>query len=822
MPANSIEDRENINDAAVSALQPLPAGVGPGAIVDARGARWRVEQVVPRADCCELHLAGETRASRQVLLWPFDRPSAIERRTRFRPVRLRTWWRSIGALASRQIGPLVPRARLVRADVLPYQLEPAIAMAAGALRIVLADEVGLGKTVQAGWIVADLVERERDARVLIVVPAGLKRQWAAELASLFDIHAAMVDAAWLRAAIADIPADVSPWAAPGVYLASTDLVKRPDVATSLASHVWDLLIVDEVHAAAAPTERHGALSLIAARGRRVVSITATPYSGDAAAFASVVALGRTPGSPPPIMFRRSREDIGDTRRRRHRFATVAIGRREFRLQRLLERYCRDVWQEAAGDVGGARLAVTILRKRALSSPAAAERSLRRRLSLIEGIADVPRQLPLFDDEEPADDDLPSSALAAPGFSDLNRERKWLSTLIDASVAARAHDSKLRCLLRLLRRTRSDATIVFTEYRDTLRHLADSIPDALHLHGGMSAFERSAVQRTFNEEGGVLLATDAASEGLNLQQRCRLVVNYELPWNPARLEQRIGRVDRIGQQRSVHAITLVARDTAEDLVVANLTRRLGRVAATLGERDRLAALLDDTRVARSVIGGEDQNAGSKDPAYDGDRACNEGELHATALPPDVRAEAAAAATQLRARSAAAQPSARSLISSVRASRALAGGCAIVVRTVAQTSAGVEVAQRCAIVHVPRDIVKPRAARDARRAAAVGAEAILARLDECVPDLQPWFHETVRVHAAAIDARIQRETALRDRRADTAPVQRGLFDRRALFAADRQSELERTLHSQHTERLLALERERTLQLSATPAGVLIVWR
>src|SRR5262249_43332597 len=133
------------------------------------------------------------------------------------------------------------------------------------------------------------------------------------------------------------------------------------------------------------------------------------------------------------------------------------------------------------------------------------------------------------------------------------------------------------------------------------HLAVAFPQALQLHGGMSAADRSLVQQQFNEHGGWLLATDAASEGLNLQQRCRLIVNYELPWNPARLEQRIGRVDRIGQGRPVHAMTLVARDTAEDLVVANVTRRLERVWATLGERDRLAAFLDEVRIARSVIG-----------------------------------------------------------------------------------------------------------------------------------------------------------------------------------------------------------------------------
>ena len=102
---------------------------------------------------------------------------------------------------------------------------------------------------------------------------------------------------------------------------------------------------------------------------------------------------------------------------------------------------------------------------------------------------------------------------------------------------------------------------------------------------MTSVERAAVQAAFNRDGGRLLATDAAAEGLNLQGRCRVIVNFELPWNPARLEQRIGRIDRMGQRRAVHAITITARDTAEHVVISGLVRRLTRIVHTLGTRDR---------------------------------------------------------------------------------------------------------------------------------------------------------------------------------------------------------------------------------------------
>ena len=218
MPANSIDDRKIGNIGSITPPQRLPDWVTPGARVVVRGARWRVEQALARENCCELHVASESDDGRRVFLLPFDRPAAVERRAALAVVRLPAWWRAVVSAVAGEIGPFTPRARSVRADVLPYQLEPAIAMARGALRVILADEVGLGKTVQAGWIIADLVERQRDARVLIAVPAGLRRQWVTELDTLFGVTATTVDAPWLRATVSDIPADVSPWSAPGIYL----------------------------------------------------------------------------------------------------------------------------------------------------------------------------------------------------------------------------------------------------------------------------------------------------------------------------------------------------------------------------------------------------------------------------------------------------------------------------------------------------------------------------------------------------------------------------------------------------------------------------
>ena len=492
-------------------MQPLPSGLSPGACVTVRGTRWQLDAVLSHADCRELHLDGGDPPRRRVLLWPFDRPVAADILTaapRPRSVRLLTWATAVGAAIAAAVDPLTPRARAAAARILPYQLAPAVAMAGGTPRLLLADEVGLGKTIQASWIVADLLERERAARILIAVPAGLRRQWIAELSDWFAITSVAVDARWLRRMVADVPGDVSPWAPPGVYVGSVDFLKHGDVAASLDAHVWDLLVVDEAHIATSPTERYAALAAVAARARRVVTITATPYSGDTAGFASMAALGSTTADLPPLMFRRSREDVGDPRRRRHRFAVVRITSAEARLQRLLERYTRKVWWGAPANADGARLAITILRKRALSSPAAAARSLRRRLELLRtaGVAPTPRQPVLFDEDDDADDEVPDRALGAPGLADSDLERRWLAALIEAADGAAGVDSKERYLRRLLDRVGHEPVIVFTEYRDTLRQLASALPPSLHLHGGLTASERGVVQARFNDTGGLLLAS----------------------------------------------------------------------------------------------------------------------------------------------------------------------------------------------------------------------------------------------------------------------------------------------------------------------------
>jgi superfamily II DNA or RNA helicase len=630
-----------------------------GQQVVARGEPWRIIALKEWSDCAEVHLAGISPANdeqERVLLLPFDRLERLDNDSRperaMRRVSRRKWMRVLAAAAgAAQPACGLQAAHRATIDLLPWQLEPALALARGAAsRILVADAVGLGKTVQALAALAELDARGEAERVLIVTPAGLRDQWAGELAERFGRSCTLADAAFLAASARDLPPGINPWSLHGIYVVSLDFLKRPEVLHGIEGLWWDLVIADEAHHASPGTDRGAALHRAAGRAGRVILLTATPYASDRDGYAALCAIGhqtppitaghgspRTTTDPGLIVFRRTRESLGiDLPMRRTHLLRIRLSPAERRLHRLLERYTSRVWREAPS--AAARLAMIVLRKRALSSAWAAGRTIERRLALLHQPEDglgVQASL-LFDPEEEGEasvEDVVSDAiLSAPGMADARLERDALTGLASAAASA-APEAKLRALKRLLGRTREPA-IVFTEYRDTLEHIAASLaalrPHAL-LHGGLSRHERRAAATALNDGSAtLLLATDAAGEGLNLHCRCRWVINFELPWNPSRLEQRVGRVDRYGQRGRPHAVHLVAMDTAESVVLARLEARIRRARQDGWLGDVWPA---ETKVAAAILGGETLGTGyespipSRSPGSDpirslAERSCNE--------------------------------------------------------------------------------------------------------------------------------------------------------------------------------------------------------
>jgi ERCC4-related helicase len=483
-------------------------------------------------------------------------------------------------------------------DILPFQLEPALAMISGrASRFLLADEVGLGKTIQAGLMIVELQHRGWCERALIITPAGLRRQWAEELHSRFDLHSVVVDAAALSSLTNHLPHDVNPWTTESVFIASIDFIKQPEVLRGLCSHLWDMVIVDEAHQASTSSLRREAVKMLADRSRHVVLLTATPHAGDDAAYRALCELGKLDGSDRIVRFRRTRQQVGLPRTRRVHLLPVRPSPEEMEMHRQLASYVARLWRIAHDDRRhDLQLVAMVLSKRAFSSPRSLAASIDRRLQAISGslTATLQRSLP-FDDDTDSTDEAPYPG--APAFDRPDEEEAVLRQLLDAATRAQTGECKVRALRKVLRRV-PEPIVVFTEYRDTLALLESAVADRRRtalLHGGQTPDERrSAVEAFVSGEADLLLATDAGSEGLNLQSRCRLVINLELPWNPTRLEQRIGRVDRIGQSRTVHAINLFAAGTAESTVLAALLRRFDRIHAS--EIEIAASVISNTPLA----------------------------------------------------------------------------------------------------------------------------------------------------------------------------------------------------------------------------------
>lgn len=624
-----------------------------GQRVEVRGDAWTIVELTSFPDCDVLRLSGVGRdnggAARTILV-PFDRPIRQDWPRAVHVMRPRRWLRVLRRMAAgaHPFGGLSAAAGSA-IELLPYQIEPALAMLRrGVARVMIADEVGLGKTVQAGLILQEMAARRERFRALIVMPAGLREQWSRELAARFGLQATIAGRAWLAAIERDVPPDINPWVLPGIYISSFDFVKRPEILGPIEETLWDAVVVDEAHQAALGTARRAAVHAIASRARHVILLTATPHAGDTGQFHALCRIGLT-GDPADrlMLFRRSRSDAGVRASRRTVLLPVRTSEPERRMHRLLETYTGRLCREAGrrGDVR-ARLAAIVLRKRALSSAGSLAASCRRRLALLAGsvqpAAEHQLALPLGD-EEPLEDCEPDSILAAPGLADAARERRWLSAVAEAAQVAARDESKARFLARLLSRIRQPA-IVFTEYRDTLGRLTRALAAAGHdvvlLHGGMHLSERSAAQHAFNGRGSVLLATDAASEGLNLHHRCRIVIHYELPWSPARLEQRTGRVDRIGQQGKVHEIVLIADDTAERLVLAPLARRAAAARSSPMGSSRLMDLLGESRVAGAVLEGDSLDELETPDAF-------EPAVETVPAPTDLRAEGIAEAARLQA-------------------------------------------------------------------------------------------------------------------------------------------------------------------------------
>ena len=529
-------------------------------------------------------------------------------------------------------------------DPLPHQIEAVYhyILRNPRLRFLLADDPGAGKTIMAGLLLKEIKYRGLVTRTLIVVPGHLKEQWQRELKEKFGEHFPIVDrgvvnAYWGRNVWAELPQAIT----------SMDFLKREDVLPGLAEVHWDLVIVDEAHKMAAyrygdrtkKTERYQLGELLSRHTSYLLFLTATPHRGDPenfrlfldllepGMFADTDLLAESIESRDnPLFLRRLKEDLTDFDQRPlfppRRVHTVKyrLTDDEKRLYNEVTRYVQQHFNRALQkEKRNVAFALTILQRRLASSTRGIRRSLERRKKRLENLLKQGRIIQeqgMWDEEELEDlaererweqEDLLEKLTDAETLEELEREISRVGELIGLAreVEKGGEETKLARLREVTEDENLRGTgvklLIFTEARDTLEYLVENLRrwgfSVTTIHGGMNLDRRIAAEHDFRHQAQIMVSTEAGGEGINLQF-CWLMVNYDIPWNPNRLEQRMGRIHRYGQQKEVHIYNLVAADTIEGRILFRLFDKLDRMRDELGS-DRVFDVIGDVLPGKSL-------------------------------------------------------------------------------------------------------------------------------------------------------------------------------------------------------------------------------
>ncbi len=613
-----------------------------GQLVRVRDEDWVVEDCTSSSGSEALSCRNLRTARSQLFLVPPEHVEQLAAPPLNWALGLPREWRNFHdawELSARQ--PPDALASLLRGRVVvdEYQLVPVSqALARPLPRLLLADDVGLGKTIEAGLIMLELIQREQAGRILVIVPSGLRAQWQQELQERVGLRFQIFGPETRSQVMQELPRGANPWRYLDRVIVSIDYIRRGRERDAILRSQWDLIVVDEAHAAAisgtpeypVSTLRHRIIRELAqpSRTRALLLLTATPHNGYSHSFRSLVELVDpyaggpsevlTPERLRTIMTRRLKRGVfrcdGTPHFRERRVLPLPVDDLtdgERRLFDLVHLFCNELRAGAARsqEEQTVAFATTVIRKRMLSSRAALATTLRRWVDAKPEAAATPLDLeslranPAPSEEENERQEELVVQKAAIAFRGRRRVRARLAEILDCLQGLEeTPDTKgsliLRKLHELLDPDPQEKVIIFTEYRDTLDWLAGILGGDGSWHyeklvGGLTLKQRQAVEARFaRAQTRILLATDAASEGLNLQDHCHLMIHNELPWNPNRLEQRNGRIHRWGQTRDCIIYNVYIPHSPESRVLQRLMMKLEEIGNAIGSvNDVLGALVD---------------------------------------------------------------------------------------------------------------------------------------------------------------------------------------------------------------------------------------
>ena len=572
-----------------------------------------------------------------------------------------------------------------RTDLLPHQiLLTRDVIRAERRRFLIADEVGLGKTIETGMIIRELVARNEASRILVICPAGLTKNWQNELRDAFRLYFEVLGLDFMDYGAAS-------WEQHGKVIASIDALKRqPRLDRLMGSPRWDLIIFDEAHHLSRirygkklqVTQNYKLADALRSHTRDLLFLSATPHQGDAFQFWSLVSLldehlFDSPDAIPihrgllnRIMYRRTKREVTNSRgepifmRRQVNSQIFDQASRERLFYDKLTDYLKEGYN-AAG-IGEKR---TTSKQRAIgfvmatfqkimsSSPRAIKQALRRRLMVLltrhmleleqqrkkASTGKLAEQILNLQDEicqlaivitetrrdlgESTDADGLVNQVRQRITRVMAEETAWAldgdeegdeGVFADADIPDEA--DKVRDLIRLVpegadrkfttltraiddvrRQNPEERFVIFTQYLETLAFIKEQLTNVYGkdkvaiIRGGLLEDKISSVERFWSQDGArFLISTSAGGEGINLQVG-HILFNYDLPWNPMAVEQRIGRIHRYGQQDTCQVYNLIARDTVEERIYGLLDKKLDEIARAIGKIDPATKLpLEDFR------------------------------------------------------------------------------------------------------------------------------------------------------------------------------------------------------------------------------------
>ena len=522
---------------------------------------------------------------------------------------------------------------------LPHQLHVLNrAMETNNIRYILADEVGLGKTIEAGMIIRELKSRGPVSRILVVCPTGLVTQWASEMQEKFHEKFQEI-----------LPSDYDTIRRltdnDDVYGQFDQVISPMDSIKPIEKHAgwseekvekyneeriyaiinsgWDLIIIDEAHRVAGSSgevARYKLGNLLAQASPYLLLLSATPHNGKTEPFLRLIRLLDADAFPnaksivreqvAPFLIRTEKREAIDNngnllfKNRITHLVTISWDERnnlQRELYEMVSSYVAKTYNKALRNRKKNMCLIfllIIMQRMVTSSTAAIRQSLERRLNVLLEQRTCVGDLREEDLDELNIEDGVEDALEAISL-DMELEIEELKQIISLAKQAQFQnqDAKVEPLLNeidaILSEDRTQKVIIFTEFVATQTYLQELLVNRGYtvtiLNGGMSIDERNAAMQEFKTSTSIFISTDAGGEGLNLQF-ANIIINYDLPWNPMKIEQRCGRVDRIGQQRDVHIYNFIVGETVENRVREVLEEKLSVILKEMGV-DKYSDVLD---------------------------------------------------------------------------------------------------------------------------------------------------------------------------------------------------------------------------------------